>query len=70
MRTYLVEVKTTNSSKNTTRANWNSSDGNSEYYDCENGIIYVVTDDPKKIYDMLSKDTIIKIEDIGVGYSL
>jgi len=62
MRTYKVKVKTT-------KANWNN-EQDPEYYDCENGILYVITDDPRKIYDKFSKDTVIEIEDIGIGYIL
>jgi len=69
MRTYKVKVKTTNALKKMTKANWND-EHSSEYYDCEDGILFVITDDPRKIYDKFSKDTVIEIEDIGIGYIL
>ncbi len=68
MRVYQVHVKTTNAMKDTTTNNWK--DKNREYFDCENGVLYVVTNDPKKIYDKFSKETVISITDIGVGYAL
>ena len=68
MRVYRVKVKTTNALQTTTRTNWEKDGG--EYYDCEDGILYVITDDPRKIYDKFSPQTIIAIEDIGVGYIL
>jgi len=66
MRAYKVKAKTTNALNDTVEVY--ESEQSLVYYECENGILYVITDDPRKIYDKFSKDTIIKIEDIGVGY--
>jgi len=60
---YKVTVKTMNSGGKTFEI-----DG--EYYDCESGEIFVLTDNPEDIYRAIGKDTIISVEKIGVGYSL
>ena len=72
LRVYRVHVKTTNALGNTTTNYWKDRDRAevAEYFECEDGRLYVVTDDPKKIYDKFSKETIISITDIGVGYVL
>lgn len=41
-----------------------------EYFACEEGVVYVLTEDPRLIYDVFTPDTVISITDIGVGYSL
>ena len=43
---------------------------NGEYYDCESGEIFILTDNPEDIYRAIGKDIIISVEKIGVGYSL
>ncbi len=65
-------MKTTNALKDTATTNyWKDQDRTKvEYFECEDGKLYVITDDPKKIYDKFSKETIISITDIGVGYVL
>jgi len=62
MRVYKVKVKTTNDLETVTYGK----DVNS-YLPCEDGILYVVTDNPKEIYDMFLNVT--SIEDVGVGYA-
>ena len=65
MKVYRVEVKCTNSSKDTC-ANYT----NKKYFDCVYGCLYVTTDDPKSIYDKFGIDTVKGIEEIGIGYTL
>lgn len=68
---YKVEVETTNSSNDTF---WTGDEdvtfGTGEYFDCEDSICYVITDDPKKIYKKFGKLVIISVEKIGIGYIL
>jgi len=41
-----------------------------EYHDCEHGILYVIADDPRKIYDKFGQNTVEEITDVGFGYCL
>jgi phage-related protein len=59
---FKVKLKTTNAIKNT------SKDSESNYIDCMDGVVYVITDDPRKIYD--SFKNVIDISFVGIGYSL
>jgi len=71
LRCYCVRVKTTNALMNVTTNCWRESEREkAEYFDCEDGILYVVTDDPKKIYDKFGAETVLSIENCGVGYIL
>jgi len=63
-RGYLVKVKTTSCLRSTFRV-----EDDDHYYDCEDAMIYVVTDDPKKIYDIW-RESVIEIKDIGVGFAV
>jgi len=69
---YKVKVKTTNAMRDTTCDNWDSDASMQDinYYDCEDGTLYVITDDPKSIYDKFGKDTILSVERVGIGYCL
>lgn len=62
MRCYRVEVRTTNDVRDTL---CNRDAG--KYYKCENGVLYVITEDPRIIYNQF-QDAVISITDIGVGY--
>lgn len=62
-KVYRVEVKTTNGLRDTTHGPELHS-----YRDCNKGEIYVITDDPRKIYDEFPWTK--SIEEIGVGYTL
>lgn len=62
---YKIEVKTTNSSRNSTRSTWMLGQ---EYLDCEDGVVYVTTNDPKSIYEMF--EDIVCVRKIGIGYSI
>ena len=70
MNTYKVEVLTTNGLRKTTYGRDKGEIGHDKipYRNCEHGILYVITDDPKKIYDEFP-DT-VSIERIGIGYQL
>jgi len=41
---------------------------NDEYYDCESGQIFILTDKPEDIYRAIGKDIVESIEKVGVGY--
>jgi len=62
---YKVKVKTINSTNNKTRSTWQLSQ---DYLDCENGVVYVTTSDPKTIYDTF--EDIISVKLIGIGYNI
>ncbi len=64
MRCYKVKVETINILQDTF---WVEIDD--KYYNCENGIIYIVTDDPREIYRKFN-GVVKSVEDIGVGYIL
>ena len=66
VKTYKVKVETTNAANDTVGVYL---EDEIKYYPCKNGILYVVTDDPRKIYNKF-KSSVISIEEIGVGYSL
>jgi len=68
MNCYKIEVKTTNAVGNTTCNRLTELGG--EYFDCEDGILYIVTENPKAIFDKFSNDTVISITKIGIGYVL
>ena len=68
MNTYQVAVKTTNACQDTTYGPGKGKIGNDPYRDCEHGFLYVVTNDPKKIYDEFPD--VIAVTRIGVGYHL
>ncbi len=40
------------------------------FYKCEEGVIYVITNDPCEIYKKFTPEAIKSIEDIGIGYTL
>lgn len=67
-KAYKVEVKCTNSTKDTC-CNYYT-EGLNDYFKCKNGVLYVVTDNPKKIYNKFSSDTVLSITEIGVGYKI
>jgi hypothetical protein len=73
MKVYRVEVKCTGALKNAC-ANYHGNNGrigsNTDYFDCEDGYLYVSTNDPSKIFNMLSEDTVISIKRVGVGYTI
>ncbi len=73
MKTYKVVVKCTNALKDTFAVKAQDSKEilypKSDYFNCINGVIYVITDSPAKIYEKF-KDAVISIEDIGFGYIL
>lgn len=69
MKAYKVNVATTNSLRTTTHGPGCGKIGeNAPFHDCEHGFVYVVTDDPKKIYDEFPLT--ISIEEIGCGYTI
>lgn len=68
MNCYKIKVKTTNSSNDTFHVKRNENDEISEYFDCEDSIIYVVTDAINKIFEKFGDEVIIYIEKIGIGY--
>lgn len=65
--TYRVAVNCTNHLNDTC---CNRTEEQNEYFDCKHGVLYVVTDDPKKIYDKFGLDTVSSITEIGIGYTL
>lgn len=67
MDAYKVRVKTTNALGDMTCDYWGDEAGKANYYDCAKGILYVITDDPQKIYKKFSKETVISIVRIGIG---
>ena len=68
MKAYQVTVKTTNAVGGTTYGPGKGQKGKEPYRDCDNGILYVVTDDPVKIFDEFPSTTAIK--EVGIGYVL
>ena len=60
---YKVVVNTTNSSNNTFR-------GIGNYFECIDKTLFVITDDPSKIYLSFGKGSVISVEKIGIGYTL
>ncbi len=69
-RAYKVTVKTTGVLSKTTYGAGNGKIGDEKdaYLECENGVLFVVTDDPRKIYDQFPLTE--SIIDLGVGYSI
>jgi len=66
---YKVTVRTTNALRDMTCDYWgNDVKIKCNYYDCVDGVLYVVTDDIKKIIDKFGNDTIINIKNLGIGY--
>ena len=69
MKAYLVKVETTSCLGDTTYGPGNGEIGKEEpYHDCRLGLLYVVTDNPRKIYDEFP--LVISVEEIGIGYHL
>lgn len=66
MKIYKVKVATTNALKSTTYGPEEL--GQNTYRDCVDGILYVVTADPRTIYDEFPLT--ISIEEIGIGYNI
>jgi len=62
---YKVKCKTVKENKNLTRATWMVGDDNLE---CKSGNVYIITDDPRTIYDTF--EDVISIKNIGVGYTI
>ncbi len=62
-KAYLVSVRTTNATQTTCHNKETDT-----YYDCTDGELYVISDDPRKIYDMLGKETVKCIKYLGEGY--
>jgi hypothetical protein len=60
---YRIEVKCTNGARNTVMIN----DPLAGYAPCEDGALYVVTDDPRQIHDWLG-DRLVAMTKLGVGY--
>lgn len=62
-RCYQVLCKTTNSSEDMAYNKVTD-----EYFDCEYGILYVVTDSPEKIYKKFGNESVLTVEKLGFGY--
>lgn len=65
MKVYKVRVGVTNALKSTT---YGPKNGKNTYRDCVEGVLFVVTDDPKKIYDEFPLT--ISIDEVGCGYRI
>lgn len=61
---YKVELVTTNGIGNTT-----CNRETDEYRDCLNGVAFVITDNPRKIYDLFGAQQVRRVENMGPGYS-
>lgn len=68
MNAYRVKVNTTNALGKTTYGPGKGETGKEPYRDCEHGEVYVVTADPKIIYDEFP--LAVLVEKIGCGYYL
>jgi len=70
MKCFKVNVATTDTLRKNTYGSGRGEIGinKAPFRDCEHGFLYVVTDDPKKIYDEFPAT--IGIEEIGVGYCI
>ena len=68
MKAYKVMVETTDCASKTTNGPGKGVIGKDPYRECSHGCLYVVTDDPKKIYNEFPQT--ISIEEIGFGYSI
>lgn len=66
---FRVTLKTTNAVKNTVRKP-SPAKGKDEYIEIEDGLAYVLTEDPKRIYDYFGVENVLKIERLGKGYTL
>lgn len=65
-KTYKVKVRTCNAFRN-----YFKSDGyDKEYYDCENGLIYVITNEPSEIFARFGALVLESVEAVGIGYEL
>jgi hypothetical protein len=62
MRCYQVKVRTTNAIQNTFLT------VKGEYLKCDDGILFVITDDPRMIYSDIGYDKVLCVEDIGYGH--
>jgi len=65
---YKVKVKTTNCLENTCYKEGMLDSSN--YIDCDKGVIFIITDDPRKIYTSLGIDIVLSIEKYGVGFAI
>lgn len=61
-RAYRVKVEPTNAVADA------FTDDDGEYYDCEDGRIFVVTSDPRAIYSVFGKRHVEAVRDAGVAY--
>ena len=66
-RCYKVKVRATNFG-NSFKAE--PKEFKSTYFNCEDGELFVVTDNPSKIYETFGADVVVAIIDIGVGFVL
>ena len=70
MKAYRLECRTTDCLQTTT---YGPGEGNiggelEPYHKCDFGIVYVVTDDPRKIYDEFP--LVKTISEVGFGYKV
>lgn len=69
MKAYRVSVNTTNGLGDTTYGPGNGDIKKGDpYRKCKNGTVFVITDDPKKIYDEFPRA--IVITEVGYGYKI
>lgn len=68
-RAFKVTLKTTNVCGDRVH-NKQHLKGWDEYIEVEAGLAYVLTEDPKRIYDYFGVDNVLNIERIGKGYAL
>jgi hypothetical protein len=68
MNTYRVEVETTNALATATYGPGRGEIGKEPFRNCDQGIVYVITDDPRKIWDEFPLT--ISVAKIGFGYEL
>ena len=67
LRCYKVVLRTIDPTASKTCKHFGVKDVKPEYYDCINGVLYITTDEPKRIYDWFGKETVISIEEIGMA---
>jgi hypothetical protein len=67
MKAYKVYCETTGALMDSTYGPL-TPEGQNTYRKCKDGVLWVVTDNPKRIFDEFPATC--KIEEVGVGYSI
>ena len=68
MNCYKVKVKTTSSLNDTFCITKSGTKETERYFECENGIIYVIGNNLTEIEKLFDEKVILSVERVGIGY--